>query len=356
MFLNLRHILLNMSQNYRHTVRAAALTGLSSLCRSYGVDAGGVLRQAGLPTNAEALPDRRVPVTAVNLAFELAALATGCNDFGLRLTQLRGLANLGPIGLIARDEPTIGSALSAIAAYLPLHNDALHVSLERFGEIVVLRSLVQAPGPTTQVNDIALAMQVRILRQLAGPDWEAEEVHLTRSSPDDLTQFRKVLGQRLTFDAEFDGIVVRADLLDQPNLLAEPAYRPYAAQWLRMADPGMQKSMVERVRRVLGMLLSSGRCTAAYVAAGLGVSRRTLTRALAAEGTQFLTLLNEARGEVACRHLAGQSRALGGIADLLGFSNPASFSTWFRARFGVSPSEWRRAVQLRSEAESEHSI
>jgi|CXWL01.1.fsa_nt_gi AraC-like DNA-binding protein len=339
----MRHNIFNMSHASHLTIRAAAITGLSALCRSYGVDSARVLRAAGLPAGIEAEPDRRVPVVAVNKAFEFAALATGREDFGLRLSELRGFANLGPISLIARDEPTVGEALAAIEAYLPLHNDALAVTRERFGEIVVMVSSVLSSGAKVQASDIAVAMLHRILRQLAGPDWQAEEVCLTRPQPVDISRFRAVLGPRIRFDAEFNGIVIRADLLDRPNPMAEAAFRPYASQFLRMAVPGHGEAMADRVRRMLSLLLSSGRCTAEHVASQLGVSRRTLTRALASEGTRFLTLLDEVRTDVAQRQLSARARSLAEIADLLGFSCPAAFSTWFRHRHGVPPREWRKA-------------
>lgn len=340
---------MNMSQAARLTIRAAALTGLTALCRSYGVDAAPILRAAGLPGGIEHEPDRRIPVVQVNQVFELAAAACGRDDFGLRLSELRGFSNLGPISMIARDEPTVGAAFAVIEAYLPLHNDALAVTRERFGEIVVLRSNLLAPGARTQATDIAVAMQFRILAHLAGPYWQVEEVCLSRSAPVDTARFRQVLGPRIRFNAEFDGIVVRADLFDRPNPLAEAALRPYASQVLRLADPGRAQSMADKVRRVLALLLSSGRCTAGYVAARLGLSRRTLTRLLQAEGTRFLLLLDEARDEVAQRHLAARVRSLAQIADLLSFSSPAAFSTWFRQRHGLSPRDWRKRNQTQTE-------
>lgn len=331
-----------MSQNRGLTVRAAALTGLGALCRSYGVDAARVLRHAGLPANAEVHPDRRLSVVALNQTFELAALATGRDDFGLRLTELRGLSNLGPIGLIARDEPTVGAAFAVIEAYLPLHNDALAIGRQRFDDLLVLRSDILSPGRKVQATDIAVAMQLRILKQLAGPAWHAEEVCLSRPEPADPARFRQVLGQRLRFNAEFDGIVIKADLFDRPNPMADAAFRPYASQLLGSASPSGGEAMSARVARVLALILPSGRCTASHVAQHLGVSRRTLTRALEAEGTRFLELLDQTREEVAQRHLSGRARTLGQIADLLGFSSAPAFTTWFRRRHGVTPSEWRQ--------------
>lgn len=327
------------------TLRAAALTGLGALCRSYGVDAARLLRQTGLPTSAELQPDRRLPVTTVNQVLELAALATGRDDFGLRLAELRGLSNLGPIGLIARDEPSVGTAFAVIEAYLPLHNDALVINRQHFADLVVLRTEILAPGSKIQALDMALAAQHSILHQLAGPGWMPEEVCLTRAPPADQSRFRQVLGRRLRFNAEFDGIVIRADLFDQPNPMAEAAFRPYASQLLGRAAPGAAEAMAVRVERVLAQLLPSGRCTAGHIAQHLGISRRTLTRTLEAEGSRFLELLDQAREEVARRHLAGQARNLAQITDLLGLSGAPAFTTWFRRRFGVTPSEWRKAAR-----------
>ncbi len=342
MIYNLRHILFNMSQSSRLTVRAAAITGLTALCRSYGVDAAQVLRGAGLSPGIESEPDRRIPAVAADHAFERAAAACGRDDFGLRLSELRGFANLGPISLIARDEPTVGAAFAAIEAYLPLHNDALSISRERFDDIIVLRPVLLAPGPKVQATDIAVAMIHRILTQFAGPGWQCEEVCLMRSPPADPSRFHRVLGPHLRFNAEFDGMAVQAELFERPNAMADAALRPYASQILRLADP-TATTMTDKVRRVLSLLLSSGRCTAGYVAGQLGVSRRTLTRQLEAEGTRFLTLLDAARDDVAQRQLAARARSLGDIADLLGFSSPAAFSTWFRRRHAMAPRDWRAA-------------
>lgn len=341
MLYGLSHGLVRLSQATL-TVRAAALTGFGTLCRSLGLDDRHLLRRVGLWPNAEAEPDRRVSAPAVNRAFELAATESGRPDFAMLLSELRGFSNLGPVSLLARDEPSVGDALSAIEAYLPLHNDALTVTRERFGDVVVTRlALLGSAEPLVQSIDIAVAMHYRILARLAGETFPAEEVCLTRARPANVSAFTRVLGPNVRFEAPFDGIVVRAALLDRPNPMAEAALRPYAAQVVGQVQAGRNARMTDRVRRLLALLLSSGRCTATRVAEVLGTSRRTLTRQLAAEGTTFLALLDEARDAVAQRHLAAGARGLAEIADLLGFSGHAAFTTWFRKRHGVPPGAWR---------------
>lgn len=332
-----------MSHPGHLTVRAAVISGLSALCRSHGVDPVPILRQTGLPLTAEAEPDRRVAVANVSRALELAAEATGQADFGLQLAQTRGFSNLGPVGLVARDEPTVGAALAAVEAHLPIHNEALVVSHQHHGDLVVLRMDVLGIERRTQANMVAVAALFRIVRQLAGEDWWPEEVSLSIARPRDGSAFRRLFGANLRFDAAFDAVTVRAELLDRPNRLADREFHRLAPQAERVFAPAQSGTMTGRVQRVLPALLSYNRCTAAHVATQLGVSRRTLTRQLEAEGTSFLALLDALRTEMAKSHLASRARRLADIADMLGFSSPSAFTNWFRRCHGMPPRDWQKA-------------
>jgi AraC-like DNA-binding protein len=332
-----------MSQPGRLTVRAAVMTGFSELCRSSGVDPRSLLRQAGLAPTIEADPDCRVAVDAVAEAVERAALACGRADFGLALAQHRGFSNLGPVGLLARDEPTVGAAMATIETHLPIHNEALVVTHEDHGDLVVLRIAVLGVAARTQVNVVAVAALFRIVRQLAGSDWEPEEVSLTSPPPRDDRPFRRMFGDNLRFGAAFDGVTVRAELLARPNQFADAVFHRFAPQAVRIFAPAHTDRMTSRVQRVLPALLSYKRCTAAHVATQLGISRRTLTRQLGEEGTSFLALLDALRAEIAQSHLATRSRSLADVADMLGFSSPSAFTNWFRRCHGMAPRDWQRA-------------
>jgi AraC-like DNA-binding protein len=331
--------------SHHASVRGAALTGFRALCRSYGLDSAAILREAGLPVRAEDEPDRRIPVAAVNLALERAAELSGAEDFGLRLAELRGFSNLGPVTVLARDEPDMRSALDIFIAYLPLHNEALDIRLSVDAEVAILSCSIAAPGSKTQALDVAVAMLHRILRQLLGDGWGPEMICLERLAPVRARHFQHVFGRRVQFMQDFSGIVFHPADLARPNLLADPKLRPYTA--------GLRESLKERrleplatsVRRLLYAILSNRRCTAPFVAQQLGMSRRTLDRRLAGEGTSFLALLDEVRRDIARGQIEGSRRSMAQIADMTGFSSPAAFSTWFAARFHMSPRRWRTKAQ-----------
>jgi AraC family transcriptional regulator len=66
---------------------------------------------------------------------------------------------------------------------------------------------------------------------------------------------------------------------------------------------------------------------------------RTFRQAFNETPHQFLT---ECRLQESKRLLSGYDLSVTEICLAVGFESPGSFSTLFRKRFGVSPSEWRR--------------
>jgi AraC-like DNA-binding protein len=79
----------------------------------------------------------------------------------------------------------------------------------------------------------------------------------------------------------------------------------------------------------------------------LGVSRRTLQRALHAEGTTHAREVQSARVRIAQRlMLAGESK-LSAVALEAGFATQAQMSTAFRKLLGEAPSAWGARQGLR---------
>jgi AraC-like DNA-binding protein len=85
-----------------------------------------------------------------------------------------------------------------------------------------------------------------------------------------------------------------------------------------------------------------GLCRVKVLAQHLGVDRRAVHRRLDAEGTNFSTLLETERRELAQRYIEGSDRLLTEVAALLGFAAPSVFSRWCRGSFGASAMTRRR--------------
>jgi AraC-like DNA-binding protein len=105
----------------------------------------------------------------------------------------------------------------------------------------------------------------------------------------------------------------------------------------------LQSAMDEAERRLADRALS-----AAQLADGVHVSRRTLEKLFAEQGTTVARWLLERRLErsrVELLTTRAGAASVEVIAQRCGFADRTHFSRVFRARFGVAPSELRRATQ-----------
>jgi AraC-like DNA-binding protein len=97
------------------------------------------------------------------------------------------------------------------------------------------------------------------------------------------------------------------------------------------------------VRQELIGRVGQGGAAAVPVARALGMSERTLSRRLAAEGTSFRDVLDRVRSETATALLHDPGLSIAEIMFFLGYSEPASFHRSFRRWTGKTPRSYRRA-------------
>jgi AraC-like DNA-binding protein len=90
--------------------------------------------------------------------------------------------------------------------------------------------------------------------------------------------------------------------------------------------------------------LSSGEVEETEAARALNMSRRTLQRRLAEEGTSFTEVLDETRRQVALRYVGNSRMPLKEVCYLVGFSEPSNFTRAFRRWTGKAPSDYRVQV------------
>lgn len=77
------------------------------------------------------------------------------------------------------------------------------------------------------------------------------------------------------------------------------------------------------------------------IAESMHVSLRSLQRRLNKEETNFKTLLETTRQELALHYIRETHRTLGEITYLLGFSEPSNFTRAFKRWTGKTPAEYR---------------
>ena len=317
-------------------VRSASLTRFVEVAGECGLDPRALVAAAGLPRRCLDDPDLMVPAQAVGRLLESAASKAGEPAFGLRMAESWRLSNLGPLGLLVRDKPTLRDALEAIIANLPRQNEALSVGIEQVGNLVTIREelLDGGGGQLRQAIELVVGVTYRILSIFLGAGWRPRLVCFSHRAPASTAVHHRVLGRAVEFGHEFNGIVCNADQLDAPNPGADPVMERYCRRLLEQS-PRKKRLVSERVREFVVLLLPRGHCRVQVVAHHLDVDRRTVARQLAAEGTSFSAIVDSVRTDLLSRYARDGGRPLAEVSALLGFSEPSAFSRWHRNRFGI---------------------
>jgi len=327
-----------------HLARSQILTGYAPLARSLGLSPERLARLVGLDLSTLNDLDSRIPARAFAELLERSAEAAKVEDFGLRLAESRDVGILGPIGIVIYQEPDLRSALRSLVRYLPVHNESLALCLEEERGIALLSLEVRSAGPddVRQVTELSLGAFFRILCRLAGPHWKPHRICFEHRPPRHVVTHRSFFRCRVDFEQDCNAIVFPAVDLDAPLAMSDAMLARYAHRYLDSIMEHRTASASEKVRELIRVSISSGRCSTDKVARDLGVDRRTVHRYLSETGGSFSSVLTEVRIEMATRLLYSR-RPICDIANMVGFSSTAAFSRWFTQAFGCSPSAWRDA-------------
>lgn len=324
-------------------IRSASLTRYGEVAREAGLDPQRMLAEFGLPARSLRDTELKIPVQAVRRLLEASAERSGVEAFGLLMAESRRLSNMGPLGLLVREQPTLRLGVETLARYANRLNDALFLTVEESGDVIVLREelIVGDSGQVRQSTELAIGVAFRALRTILGEDWKPRRVCFAHDAPANRAVHERVFGRNIEFGHDFNGIVCARSDLEVPNPDADPGIARLARQLLEAGLADKAIDTTSQVRELVVMLLSTGECTVDRIAMHLGVDRRTIHRQLAQEGRTFSRIVEDVRIELAERYVEQPRRSLTEVASLLGFSAPSAFSRWYRKHFGANPSERR---------------
>src|SRR5215813_8227670 len=109
----------------KQLLRSASLTNFAEVARKVGLDPARLLTEFGLSQRSLRDPEIKIPIESVRQLLEASAERSGAEALGLMMAETRRLSNLGPVGLLIREQPTLRLALEAAARYARDLNVAL---------------------------------------------------------------------------------------------------------------------------------------------------------------------------------------------------------------------------------------
>src|SRR5215467_11898529 len=150
--------IVNGSTPMEALVRSASLTHYAEVARKVRLDPYRMLSEFGIPQRSLQDPDLMVRLDSVRQLLEASAERSGVEAFGLLMAEERRLSNLGPLGLLVREQPTLRGVLEACHQYGKRLNAGLFLTVDEGGDVVVLREelVMGHSGTVRQTTELAI--------------------------------------------------------------------------------------------------------------------------------------------------------------------------------------------------------
>lgn len=316
-----------------------------------GVDCERMLLMVGI--NPDALNQSQSYVSSESMEELIALLAEASGDpcFGLHSSNFIQPSSYSVLGYIALNCATPRAIQAKIPIYEKLVGDMGTTSIERRGGYTLQRWDCQFQNPIARRHEIDNVMGSWIKYARRFLSFEAcEKVWLEHSAPRSKTlesEYQKTYGCEVLFDQPASGLMLSNHLLDQPLPQADEQMLQVMLDHAtkQLADLDSHDSIAHQVKNLLKLMLKRTVPSSEEIAKELGLSNRSLQRKLASENTNFNSLLNELRYELAIHYLKNSQLSLDSIAHELGYSETRSFHRSFKNWAGMTAGTYRKTIR-----------
>jgi len=236
------------------------------------------------------------------------------------------------------------TAMTRFARYMRILTEGATLELEATDSDIALilgYNAISRQQPTR--TDSFMAMLVAMCRANCGEDFFPRFVSFTHAEPKNTAPFYALFRCPVNFNATDNRFTLSTAAADKQLRSSNPQLALLNDQVMLQTIAHMDKdNLVERVKVEIIAQLPTGDISDQSVAETLRMNVRTLQRKLRQENSNFKSLLNEVRQDLATKYILDSNVSLGEIAFNLGFSESSSFSRAFKRWTGTTPSEARQ--------------
>lgn len=310
-----------------------------------------LLAEAGLGVADIEDSARRLEVRAQIKVLELAAEAIGDDLLGFHLARDFDLGEIGLPYYVMASSESLADALRNAERYSAIANEGVRLKIrsDRDAVIEIRYQHVDRLSDRHQI-EFWLVTLVRICRKITGTRLAPVRIRVRHLHDGAAPEFSSFFGCSVDFGSDADEIVLPKSAYSLPSTDGDPHLHNllvgYANEVLAHRSSPEAGAVRAKVEEALVKLLPHGRANAIEVARRLGMSRRTLTRALSAEGTSFSEVLEQLREAFATHYLRERELPVSQIAWLLGYREVSSFTHACKRWTGLTPRQLRQENSL----------
>lgn len=330
-----------------HSVLSNIAISIARALDSVGHDGMDVLQRVGIDYDFAVDPDTRIPVRQFRELWG-AAVETSANPcFGLVVADQTLPGDLNGLGLSVLVSDTLKSVLERLISYQRSMSTNANLQLTEQGDELLLTIRPNIEGYDFQVGvaDYVSALVVKLCRITVNTELDPLRASFQHAGPVHSQPYEDYFRCPVQFLSPEQTLVFDKNLFERMLPTAHPelarANDQVVMDYLARFD---RDDLVTRLRALLIEQLPAGRPNLTTVARELHMSSRKLQHRLEDENTSFRELLEGVRKELAQQYLRQHHRSIAQIAYLVGFSEPASFTRFFRRHTGISPKAFRDAM------------
>jgi AraC-like DNA-binding protein len=326
--------------DHRPSMSANDLRALVTALERLGYDTGQVLASAGIAAADANRPDARIPCESFGRLVSSAQQQRFTPNLAMALARVTPLGAYPLLDYLVVTSDSVGTGIRQLARYFRLVGNPVVIDLHEDADPIRVE---MAGGPATFSVEFTATLMVLHLRTETDGRFAADSVSVTHQ-PDDAASWERVLGCPVHQMAPWNGVSVSRASWPLPLRRRDPVLRQVleARADEMLARLPARSGLAFDVQRALASRVAGGDTRIAALARQLAISGRTLQRRLAVEGVSYQELLDEARKEAAGRYLRESTFAIGEVAYLVGYSEPAPFHRAFKRWYGMTPESFRQ--------------
>lgn len=326
---------------------------VAALLQAEGLDVDSLLRPLGLSMAQLSEPEAQIRFTLIDRLLQQVAVASERTDLAFETGRRLTASSHSFVGFGMLSSATVDEALRFEARYfglvMPSFRMRYHGAADHADMLVTPQVAMSHICLVFHLEAIALAA-LREVSDLNGGTLPRCILDCSFPEPAHARRYERELGDVSVRFESGPTSSVRLRICQDPRSLRLEMADSHALQVAearcralvqRAADGGRFADWVAMTLREVSDALPS----LEELSASLNLSRRTVNRYLAREGTSFRALAGDIQHQIACERLADKGMSVTEVAYSLGFNDASNFSRAFRDRAGCSPGEYQRAHQ-----------
>ena len=318
---------------------------LLDACKHRGVANSRFLAAAGWQAHQLEHADGRVPSEEFYRLCELALDLTGDPKLGLLAARVVRPQSVDLIGQLVAHAPNVRQAVESHLRVQKLTGDRSRYSLLEDKQGATLRYAC----PTTanprvrrflsEMHMSGFYLLFRYFARGANPT----QVCFEYTAPDYAADYERIF-KVVRFGQAFTEISFDRQLMSRGRRYSDAEIHRTLSDLAQSRISRLERGVrcADRLRTVLSAPDKAGRITMTWAARELGMSRRSLRRRLADEGTSFDAVFSAALADRARRLLSIEGRTIQETAFALGYSDSTAFHRAFKRWTGTTPKAWRK--------------